>query len=121
MSCERPEFLAAPPTGVSLALASATPTEELRRIVERKRLAKYFVAIEGSPQSKAKILADYVERFADSPQSTLMVGDQPSDTDAASAIGTRALVIAPPEPWTDAFHRVDTFEQAARWIRGYAE
>ena len=111
------EFLAAPPAGVRFALASATPTKELRRIVQRKGLGEFFAAIEGSPQSKTRILAAYVDRFADSPQSTLMVGDQPSDTDAARTVGTKAIAIAPPEPWTAPFHRADTFKEAANWIR----
>ncbi len=54
------EFLAAVPTGIRCVVASATPTEELRRIVGRKGLAGFLVAIEGSSRSKAEIIASWI-------------------------------------------------------------
>ena len=58
------EFVTSVPLGVRYAVASATPTDELRRIIDHKGLTASFAAIEGSPRSKAAILAECVERFA---------------------------------------------------------
>ena len=111
-----PELLAAPPSGARYALASATPTDELRRITDRKGISGFFAAIEGSPRSKATILAGYVSNFAIGPRNVVMVGDQPSDADAARAVGTQALLIAPPEAWIAPFSRVDDFAEATEWL-----
>lgn len=111
------EFLATPHPGVTYTVASATPTDELRRIVDRKGLAERFAAIEGSPRSKAAILGECVERFAAGPHSAVIVGDQPSDAEAAVAVGTGAIVIASPAPWTEPFERFDDFPAAAACLR----
>jgi phosphoglycolate phosphatase-like HAD superfamily hydrolase len=80
---------------VTLAVASATPTEELRRIVDAKGLTRFFAVVEGSPRSKGEIVAGFVDAFGVAPQRTLMVGDQPSDLVAAEVAGTRfATVVA---------------------------
>ena len=113
------EFLAMLHPGVTFAVASATPTDELRRIVERKRLTGCFAAIGGSPRPKAAILAECVERFAGGPGSAVIVGDQPSDGEAARIAGTGALLIAPPASWTKPFERVDDFPAAAALLRDW--
>ena len=92
-------FLSAVPTGVRCVVASATPTAELRRIVERKHLSAYFMAIEGSPRSKAEIVADWISAFAVDPGSVVVVGDQPSDADAARTTGSDGIMITPPAAW----------------------
>ena len=107
------DFLAAVPTGIRCVVASATPTDELRRIVERKGLAGFFAAIEGSPRSKAEIVADWIAQYAVEPSSIVVVGDQPSDADAARANGTNGIMISPPATWVAPFVRVDTFAEAA--------
>jgi phosphoglycolate phosphatase-like HAD superfamily hydrolase len=101
---------------VPFAIASATPTEELRRITDRKGISQFFTAIEGSPRTKAEILTGFSHEFTLSPARIVMVGDQPSDADGATSAGTDALVISPPDPWTETFQRVDTFVDAAQWI-----
>jgi phosphoglycolate phosphatase-like HAD superfamily hydrolase len=111
-----PDLLAAPPSGTRYALASATPTDELRRITDRKGISGFFAAIEGSPRSKAVILSEYVSNLATGPRNVLMVGDQPSDADAARSVGTEALLIAPPAAWIAPFSRVDDFTEAAQWL-----
>ncbi len=46
-----------------------------------------------------------------------MVGDQPSDADAARANGTNGMMIAPPGSWVAPFVRVDTFAEAAEVLK----
>jgi phosphoglycolate phosphatase-like HAD superfamily hydrolase len=81
-----------------LTVASATPTEELRRIIDAKGLTRYFAAIEGSPRSKSEILGGYVERFGVAPDRALMVGDQPSDLVAAEHVGAAFLAFGDVHP-----------------------
>lgn len=88
-------FLAAHAGDVALCLASATPTEELARIVAAKGLAHRFAAIEGSPTPKAEIVAGFVARFARSPDRAVMVGDQPADREAARAAGIGFVGVRP--------------------------
>ena len=107
------EFLSAVPTGIRCVVASATPTDELRRIVGRKGLAGSFAAIEGSPRSKAQIVAGWIAQFAVDPGSVVVVGDQPSDADAARANGANGIMISPPGSWVAPFERVETFAEAA--------
>ncbi len=101
---------------VPLAIASATPTDELRRITERKGIDGCFDAIEGSPRSKASILVDLASSFGVGVGETLMVGDQPSDADGARSAGTQALIIATPQAWTEPFPTVGSFLEAAEWL-----
>jgi phosphoglycolate phosphatase-like HAD superfamily hydrolase len=91
------EFLEGSP--LPLAVASATPTVELQRIVSAKGIEKYFIAVEGSPRSKGEILSDFVRRYAGDPDRVLMVGDQPSDLSAAVEADTDFIaIVAPDEP-----------------------
>lgn len=110
------EFLAADSGGTPYAIASATPTDELRRITDRKGMSGFFDAIQGSPQPKAAILSDYVSLFGADPLKVVMIGDQPTDTDAARAAGTEALLITPLATWTAPFERVDSFKAAVAWL-----
>jgi len=101
---------------VPVAIASATPTDELRRISRAKGIDSYFIAIEGSPRSKGDILADYVDRFATARSRVLMVGDQPSDLAAAAQAGTDFIaIVAEGEPvdWATPFPVVTDFEAFA--------
>ncbi|MCZ6858167.1 MAG: HAD hydrolase-like protein, partial [Gemmatimonadetes bacterium] len=92
--------------------ASATPTDELRRIIDAKGIDRFFVAIEGSPRSKGDIVAEYVTRLASDPVRVLMVGDQPSDLGAATQAGTDFIAIVAPGDaydWAKPFPVVSDF------------
>ncbi len=110
------EFLSTIGPDTPLMIASATPTTELRRIVDRKQISRFFDEIEGSPRSKSEILMDFTARYEVVPDRIVMVGDQPSDARGAREAGTDALLITPPASWVAPFTRVDTFSQAASWL-----
>ena len=110
-------LLTSKPDGVVYTIASATPTEELVRIIERKNMGEPFAAVEGSPQSKATIISSFSDRFSVAPSNIAMIGDQPSDADAAREAGVAALMIANPGHWIQPFDRVDTFAEAALWLQ----
>ncbi|MDR3175160.1 MAG: HAD-IA family hydrolase [Desulfovibrio sp.] len=71
-----------------LYVASGTPEDELRFILEKRRLAGYFVRICGSPPDKEEILRTIVEERGINPERCLMVGDAETDRAAAARVGT---------------------------------
>ncbi len=70
-----------------LAVVSGTPDAELKHIVERRNLARYFVEVSGSPRSKAEIIGDMAERKGWRRDRMVLVGDAMTDCDAAEACG----------------------------------
>ena len=108
-------FLERAHTVIPLAIASATPTDELARIVEAKDLSKYFTTVEGSPRSKGEILRSLVVEAGVEASDVVMVGDQPSDLAGAREAGTRAIVITD-DPGAFAAPTVPRFTDAAAWL-----
>lgn len=83
-------------------VASGTPHEELKMIVEKRGLAPYFNEVWGTPQSKPTILQHILQRHGWQANEVLMIGDGLSDYEAATAVGCRFLARF-------------TEEQAAAW------
>jgi HAD superfamily hydrolase (TIGR01549 family) len=84
-AAETLEALAA--AGVPAYVASGTPEDELRTIVERRGLADRFRGVWGSPRSKPEILRRLLAGEALVPQAVVMVGDGLSDHRAAREAG----------------------------------
>ena len=102
---------------VPLAIASATPTEELRRIVDRKGIDRYFDAIEGSPQSKAEIIDGFAAAYSVPHRRIVMVGDQPSDAAAAREASCLGIMLsAADEGWAKPFPVARSFAEASALI-----
>ncbi|MGQ9371097.1 HAD family hydrolase [Azospirillum sp. ST 5-10] len=78
-----------------LFVASGTPEEELRRIVERRGLAGYFTDVRGAPRVKEDLVGDIVAGHGLDAARTLMVGDAITDHDAAAAHGLPFLGVVP--------------------------
>lgn len=74
---------------IPLFIASATPQEELERIVQRRNMAAFFTDIFGSPPDKTAILHDIIATHWFDPAAVVMVGDGRSDYEAAAANGLR--------------------------------
>lgn len=74
-------------------VASGTPDEELKFIVEEKGLSGYFLEIHGSPKNKKDIVLDVVRRYSLAPDRCLFIGDAIADFDAAKRSGTAFLGI----------------------------
>lgn len=72
---------------VTLALASATPEEELVAIVEKRGLARYFRHTCGKPRSKVENLRHILNCESLRPNEAVFVGDHSSDRDAAEQCG----------------------------------
>ncbi|MGL1862837.1 MAG: HAD hydrolase-like protein [Pseudodesulfovibrio sp.] len=74
---------------------SATPGEELREIVSRRGLSKYFIEVLGSEQSKTENLQSLIDRHGLDTASCLFFGDAASDWKAATACGVPFVGIVP--------------------------
>jgi phosphoglycolate phosphatase-like HAD superfamily hydrolase len=81
------EFLTAYSERVILALASATPEEELVAIVNKRGLARYFRHKCGKPRSKVESLNHILDCENLDSSEAVFVGDQSSDRDAAQETG----------------------------------
>ena len=85
------EFLRAHDSSVPLYVASATPEDELRRIVDKRGMGKFFKEVLGAPRKKDVLLADIIARYGYDAARVLMVGDAITDYNAAQICGTAFL------------------------------
>ena len=74
---------------VPMYVASGAPQEELREIMARRGLDRYFDGIYGSPPEKTELLRGILERSGAHPTDAVMVGDASTDQYAAEATLTR--------------------------------
>jgi phosphoglycolate phosphatase-like HAD superfamily hydrolase len=74
--------------GLPMFVASGTPNDELRMIVERRGLTPRFREVHGAPREKPEILRDVMARHALAAADILFIGDGMSDYKAARAVGT---------------------------------
>ena len=73
---------------IPLFVASATPEEELRKIIFRRGMSRYFSNIYGSPATKNEILRLILSNHSWPPERVLMVGDSLADLEGAQSIKT---------------------------------
>jgi phosphoglycolate phosphatase-like HAD superfamily hydrolase len=66
-----------------LFLVSATPQEELNKILDHRRIADYFQQSYGAPLDKSEVLSVIMKDQEASPVETLYIGDSPEDQQAA--------------------------------------
>jgi len=83
------EFLRTEAARLPCYVVSATPTDELRTIVEQRGATAYFRGVFGTPESKPDILRRL--RGAGAGREWLMVGDTLADYEAAEAAGMQFL------------------------------
>lgn len=91
------EFLAEWSVRLPLFLVSGTPEEELRYIVDRRGLARYFTEVHGSPRSKVDVARTILARHGWSPDALLMIGDAVTDHAAAAELGLPFVGRLPPD------------------------
>jgi phosphoglycolate phosphatase-like HAD superfamily hydrolase len=76
-------FLEEQVTKRPLYIISATPEEELKRIVATKQLTHYFKGVFGAPKNKADVIANILKWENVSASNVLMIGDAAVDYEAA--------------------------------------
>lgn len=74
---------------LDLFVVSATPQDELRRVVARRGLARHFRDVRGSPPEKGRLVRDLLDEHDLEPGRVLFVGDSMTDYDAAVSNGLR--------------------------------
>ncbi|MEO6928293.1 MAG: HAD hydrolase-like protein [Casimicrobiaceae bacterium] len=81
------EFLEAAHARSELHVISGTSIDELKDIIERRGLARFFRSVHGGPQTKPDAFAQILERYGYAPSQALAVGDATTEFDAAVSLG----------------------------------
>ncbi len=76
---------------IPLYMASATPVEELLRIVQQRGMAHYFKGIFGAPVKKAVHIQNILDDLNLKPDQAVMIGDAMSDFEAAQVTHTHFI------------------------------
>lgn len=64
-------------------VASATPQEEMEKIVKRRQMSRYFKGIYGAPKKKADVVRTILFTYDLKPDNVIYIGDAISDYEAA--------------------------------------
>lgn len=89
------DFLKKYHKAVPCFVISASPEKEIREIVKRRELHKYFKEVLGAPTSKNKNLKNILIKYNLKPSECLFFGDAESDYRAAKRSGVNFLAILP--------------------------
>ena len=79
---------------IPLHAVSATPDEELRRILDRRGLLEYFNSASGWPPEKSDLIASIVSSDDLIPSRCILVGDARQDHEAAERNGLHFIQMA---------------------------
>ena len=85
------EFLNTFRNKVQMFLISATPHNELRKILKARLLTRYFKEIQGGPINKVEVLKKIISDKKISPDEMLYIGDSPEDLQAAKTLGSHFI------------------------------
>lgn len=88
------EFLERHYGEILLFVASATPAAELKRIIERREMSRYFVAVYGTPETKGEVVARILSEHRLRPEFALMIGDSQADYQGAASNGVQFIARA---------------------------
>jgi len=81
------EFLDAYRKTYTYFIASGTPQDELRQIIQDRNLASYFKGVFGSPKKKGEHASYILNQFDLKPEEVAFIGDAQSDYKAAEQYG----------------------------------
>jgi HAD superfamily hydrolase (TIGR01549 family) len=87
------EFLESSQAAWPMFLISGTPEDELRHIVERRKISGYFQAILGSPVGKPYHIRHLLADYRLNPSHCIFVGDALTDFNAARETGLHFIGI----------------------------
>lgn len=85
------EFLESVSGHCQLYIVSATPQDELRRIVDQRGIDRFFKGIFGSPEKKKDHIARILQENRLDPKEVIFVGDATNDWDAARQYDIRFI------------------------------
>ena len=79
-----------------LFVASGTPDEELRCIMDYRQLSGFFREIHGTPREKHEIIESILDRYPFTKKEVAFVGDAESDLAAAEKVGVSFIARVTP-------------------------
>lgn len=97
-------------------IVSATPEDEIREIVKRRGLDRFFAGICGSPTKKSEHVAAILEECSADPARCVFFGDAMSDLQAAESCGVPFVGILPHKNAPLLRERADI-----RWVHDFTE
>ena len=65
---------------------SATPEDEIKKIITKRELGKYFTDVKGSPSKKRENIEYLIEKYHIAPSESIYFGDSGEDLSAASSL-----------------------------------
>lgn len=77
-----------------LYAVSATPSDELQRILWRRKITPYFRSVAGWPPEKSQLISGIVLRDGLTPSRCVLVGDSKQDLEAAQRTGLHFVQMA---------------------------
>ena len=84
-------------SGIPNILVTATPQEEIQRILQRLTITNSFSLIFGAPTTKTEGIKTALEKYRIKPEDSIMIGDARADFQAATNCGTNFLLRRTPE------------------------
>ena len=77
-----------------LFISTGTPTEEMKQILNGRRIAHYFIDVFGSPEKKILHMNNILSNYNFNPDELIFYGDGNSDLDAAENLNIEFILIS---------------------------
>lgn len=77
----------------TIFLVSSTPDSEIKKIIQKRGLGKYFDSVKGSPRSKEKNIEDLLTKHKINRSRSVFFGDSINDLKAASWCNVKFIAI----------------------------
>ena len=81
------EFLIQNEKRYKFAIVSGTPEGELKKIVQRREMERFFDSVRGSPKNKVTLLGELMDEYQLKPEEMVFIGDAETDWRAARETG----------------------------------
>lgn len=81
------DFLKRNKTKYDMYIVSGTPDYEIKEILKRRKLDKYFLGIRGSPETKKDLIIEVLDRNNYNKEEVVFLGDSINDYEGALAAG----------------------------------
>jgi len=89
------EFLLRNRDKYDMYIVSGTPQDEIKTIVERRMLDKYFSGVYGSPETKKRLIQLILRENNYNPEEAVYLGDSINDYEGAEAAGVEFVAKIP--------------------------
>lgn len=101
------DFLKMNKTKYDMHIVSGTPDCEIKEIVKRRKLDKYFLNIYGSPETKKDLIIKVLSRNNYRKEEVIFLGDSINDYEGAKEAGVRFVAKIPDDLEFELFPNVD--------------